>query len=276
MSEVICFAALLGGLFVVATLLLSIDQWKWPKSPFMRSLLAVLLVAFELVAALWLGWRFMPSSYELISTTLACTHFAFLCFWCTCSRAPSGLRVILLFLVTAALFAIFNLPREWTHTDSYANANVSRSIYRLIVTALGAVVCGACCRLRGWRFENKERQPEERKSPHRATSVQSLMTGLLISLAVFAIVGVKRVVESQWTDTFQNDFSIVIFACFVAGLLLAGLAITACQFRFEWLGGIAVGFAILWSVVNMSSHYQSWTVMQLKPELWRQYLPGCC
>ena len=272
MSEVVSFAGLLGGLFVVATLLLGLDQWKWPQSPSSRSLLAAILVTFELIAALWLGHRFLPSSYELISTTLACMHFAFLCFWCTCSRAPTGLRLFLLLLMIGLLYLLAGLPPNLNPQEA-SNAIVGRAIHRLVVTTLGAFVCGACCRLRGWRFESSEQLQEASQTMLKATSIQALIAGVLISLVVFAVVGVQQFVESQWTDTFRDDFAVLTFACFVAGLMLAGLAVTACQFRFEWLGGIAVGVAIIWSVTNMSSRYQSWKVMQLRPELWRQYLP---
>ena len=81
MSEIVpslAFFLLLGSLFVFA----SIEQWRDRLPKQFSEVCVTVLGAVDLGLAFGLAHYFADSSFELIATSLAWSHFVLVCSWC--------------------------------------------------------------------------------------------------------------------------------------------------------------------------------------------------
>ena len=229
MNQFIGFCVLLGGLFGVATMLL----WRlpWPKREPWRTSLEGLIVIFDLLVALWLNRHFSQHSYELIATTVACSHFAFVCFWCVTSRGTAVLRIGLFGVVVAAMFALFFVPPQYFVPQDELGRDwdaIQTLTQRLIITCVATSIVGIFCRVNGWRLELTDTVGFTEKQFVEAKQTLPAVAGLIFTIPV--VIGIHWFVESNWTNTFNRDFSIAALGCFYGALMLCILAITACRF----------------------------------------------
>ena len=277
MNQFIGFCVLLAGLFGIATMLL----WRlpWPKREPWRTLFEGLIVVADLILALWLNRYFSQHSYELITTTLACSHFSFVCFWCVTSRGPSLLRLVLFLTVVAAMFALFNLPKEYfVYDDAMEQRDwiaVQALTQRLISTCVATWLAGIVCRLRGWRLESPQDIPREDETG-LVRAVQTVPLLVFLVVAVPCVMGIHNFVSSNWTSVFNRDFSILALGCFYGLLMLAVLAVTVCRFKPQWIGG-GIAFALVaWLLYELGDkQYDSFEIfrfaLRYQPGGWTHY-----
>lgn len=246
-----------------------------PKREPWRTVLEGMIIVFDLLVTLWLNRHFSQHSYELIATTVACSHFAFVCFWCVTSRGTAVLRIGLFGVVVAAMFALFFIPPQYFIPREELGADwiaIQSLTQRLIITCVATSLAGIFCRVSGWRLELTEQQGFTESQFVRSKQFIPAIVGLVVTIPI--VIGIHSFVQTHWTTVFNRDFSIAALGCFYGALMLCVLAVTACRFNPAWNKVVAVVGTLLvaWLLYSLDNRqHDSFNSPSYGPANWSQY-----
>ena len=258
----LAFFLLLGSLFGFA----SIEQWRHRLPRQFAELCVTVLGAVDLGLAFGLAHYFADSSFELIATSLAWSHFALVCCWCAMGRGFPLSRVLLSSLILLTLLAIFS-----GRLDMLEDSRLTERLrYRLLISCVAGWWLGALCRILGWRLSLCEQASQNPVVPARQTWFCAGGLGLMS----LVMVGVSWLASTWWTDTFARDFSVAAISCLYAALMLAGTAATRGRGSPFRLDAVVVGLSVLWAVYKIENHgMDSFETISRSPSQWLQYGP---